>query len=192
MRALLAESLIATALSLLTVAPGHPVLVQQVTALSAQLRQATLQLAQVIRLPLATPAIRRAGGELVTALGAAPDLSPEGVDAVRAAAVRDHQGQVDTLRQALEAALLPEAPPMLLVPAFLLGYLPTAAGRGFQGMDLLLQLERGAEPVLIARGQELLTELRAHNRETVDSVLAVEALLHHVGLPAPARPQTPD
>ena len=190
--ALLAESLLATVLSLLTVAPGHPDLMQQATALAGRIRKAAGQLAQLVSLPLATPAIRRIGGQIVAALEAAPDLRPEGVDAERAAAVRDHQGQVDQLRQALEAALLPEAPPALLVPPFLLGYLPTATGLPFQCLDVLAQLERDASPELLAEGQQLASGLRAGNRETVDNVLAVETLLHHLGLDVPPRPQTPE
>jgi hypothetical protein len=188
--ALLAESGLATALSMLTVAPGHPALTQEATTLATRLHQATAQLAKLVALPLATPAIHELGGQLVAALDAAPDLRPEGVDAARAAAVRDHQGQVDALRLALLAALPADAPPTLLVPPFLLGYLPTATGTPFQGLDLLAQLERGAAPALLARSQQLASDLRAGNRDTATNVLAVEAVLRHLGLAVPPRPQT--
>ncbi len=187
---LLTEHFLATALSLLAVAPDQPALVQHTRDLAARFTKAAAQLAQLVVLPLATPVLRRIGGEIVAALDAVPDLGPEGVDAGRAAAVREHQGQLEKLRQALAAALVTEAPPELLVPSFLLGYLPTATGIPFQCLDLFAQLEKDAPPALLDKSHELTERLRASNRETVDNVLAVEALLQHVKLAAPARPHT--
>jgi hypothetical protein len=188
--ALLCESLLATTLALLSVAPLRADIAEQARGLAERIQQAAAQLTQLVGLPLATPATQRIGGQIVAVLGAAPDLRPDGVDAARAAAVREHQGQLDTLCEALAAALAPELDRVLLVPPFLLGYLPSATGVPFQCLELVAMLEPGAPPALLARCRELLARLREGNRETVDNVLAVEALLRHERLSIPPRPQT--
>jgi hypothetical protein len=76
--------------------------------------------------------------------------------------------------------------------ALYVGFLTSHVGIAFRGMELMNHAGKDATGELAARVAARSAELRAHNQQTIDNVLRVDAILGKHHLPQPPKPRTFD